>query len=134
MNSDDFAAAYAWLHPEQQRWVSPERFRACYATLSRFSPAAKLLRAVRAERALAEMCARVQERVAFGKPIAEQGVVQEWIADSRIEIDQARLLTRHAAWLLDEAGTKGEPTEISAIKVVAPTLSLIHISGPPRPY
>ena len=76
-----------------------------------------------AERALAEMCARVQERVAFGKPIAEQGVVQEWIADSRIEIDQARLLTRHAAWLLDEAGTKGARNEISAIKVVAPTMA-----------
>ena len=76
-----------------------------------------------AERALAEMCARVQERVAFGKPIAEQGGVQEWIADSRIEIDQARLLTRHAAWLLDEAGTKGARNEISAIKVVAPTMA-----------
>jgi acyl-CoA dehydrogenase len=76
-----------------------------------------------AERALALMCARVQQRVAFGKPIAEQGVVQEWIADSRIEIDQARLLTRHAAWLLDEAGTKGARNEISAIKVVAPNVA-----------
>jgi acyl-CoA dehydrogenase len=76
-----------------------------------------------AERSLALMCARVQQRVAFGKPIAEQGVVQEWIADSRIEIDQARLLTRHAAWLLDEAGTKGARNEISAIKVVAPNVA-----------
>jgi acyl-CoA dehydrogenase len=76
-----------------------------------------------AERALAEMCTRVQHRVAFGKPIAEQGVVQEWIADSRIEIDQARLLTRHAAWLLDEAGPKGARNEISAIKVVAPNMA-----------
>jgi len=76
-----------------------------------------------AERALAEMCQRVQDRVAFGKPIAEQGVVQEWIADSRIEIDQARLLTQHAAWMLDEGGPKGARNEISAIKVVAPNMA-----------
>jgi acyl-CoA dehydrogenase len=76
-----------------------------------------------AERALDAMCQRAHERVAFGKPLAEQGVVQEEIADSRIEIDQARLLTRHAAWLLDEAGGKGARNAISAIKVVAPSMA-----------
>jgi acyl-CoA dehydrogenase len=77
-----------------------------------------------AERALEAMCRRVQARVAFGKPLAEQGVIQEWIADSRIEIDQARLLTMHAAELMDTVGNKGARTEISAIKVVAPSMAL----------
>jgi acyl-CoA dehydrogenase len=77
-----------------------------------------------AERALELMCARVQSRVAFGKTLAEQGVIQEWIADSRIEIDQARLLTLHAAWLMDTVGNKGARTEVSAIKVVAPNVAL----------
>ncbi len=77
-----------------------------------------------AERALDLMCKRVKGRVAFGKPIADQGVVREWIADSRIEIEQARLLTLKAAWLMDTVGTKGAAIEISAIKVVAPNMAL----------
>lgn len=77
-----------------------------------------------AERALALMCERVQNRVAFGKLLAEQGVIREWIADSRIEIDQARLLTMYAAWLMDTVGNKGARNEISAIKVVAPNVAL----------
>ncbi|MCP4435027.1 MAG: acyl-CoA dehydrogenase [Actinomycetia bacterium] len=77
-----------------------------------------------AERALDLMCKRVKGRVAFGKPIADQGVVREWIADSRIEIEQARLRTLKAAWLMDTVGTKGAAIEISAIKVVAPNMAL----------
>jgi acyl-CoA dehydrogenase len=77
-----------------------------------------------AERALDLMCRRVTERVAFGRPIAEQGVVREWIADSRIEIEQARLLTLKAAHLMDTVGAKGAAIEISAIKVVAPNMAL----------
>ena len=76
-----------------------------------------------AERALEFMCRRVTERVAFGKPIADQGVVQDWIAQSRVEIDQVRLLTRYAAWKLDEGGSRLARDEISAIKVVAPTVA-----------
>ena len=63
------------------------------------------------------------QRVAFGKPLAEQGVIQTWIADSRIEIEQARLLTLKAAWLMDTVGNKGARTEIAAIKVVAPNVA-----------
>jgi acyl-CoA dehydrogenase len=77
-----------------------------------------------AERALELMCRRVRSRVAFGKTLAEQGVIQQWIADSRIEIDQARLLTMKAAWLMDTVGNKGARVEISAIKVVAPNMAL----------
>jgi len=77
-----------------------------------------------AERALEAMCRRVRSRVAFGKTLAEQGVIQEWIADSRIEIEQARLLTMKAAWLMDTVGNKGARVEISAIKVVAPNTAL----------
>jgi acyl-CoA dehydrogenase len=77
-----------------------------------------------AERALELMCRRVTNRVAFGKPLAQQGVIQEWIADSRIEIEQARLLTMKAAWLMDTVGNKGARIEISAIKVVAPNVAL----------
>ncbi|MDA8196612.1 MAG: acyl-CoA dehydrogenase family protein [Actinomycetota bacterium] len=77
-----------------------------------------------AERALALMCQRARQRVAFGKTLAEQGVVQTWIADSRIEIDQARLLTFYAAYLMDTVGNKGARTEISEIKVVAPNVAL----------
>ena len=77
-----------------------------------------------AERALELMCERVAGRVAFGKRLAEQGVIQEWIADSRIEIEQARLLTMKAAWLMDTVGNKGARVEISAIKVVAPNVAL----------
>jgi acyl-CoA dehydrogenase len=77
-----------------------------------------------AERALELMCRRVTERVAFGRPLADQGVVREWIADSRIEIEQARLLTLKAAQLMDTVGAKGAAVEVSAIKVVAPNTAL----------
>jgi len=76
-----------------------------------------------AERALSLMCARAQQRVAFGKPLADQGVVQDAIAESRMEIEQARLLTMKAAWLMDTVGAKGARIEISAIKVVAARLA-----------
>ena len=77
-----------------------------------------------AERALEAMCRRVQTRVAFGKTLAEQGVIQEWIADSRIEIEQARLLTMKTAWLMDTVGNKGARIEISAIKVAVPDIAI----------
>jgi acyl-CoA dehydrogenase len=77
-----------------------------------------------AERALELMCRRVVGRVAFGKALAEQGVIREWIADSRMDIDQARLLTLHAAHLMDTVGHQGAAIEISAIKVVAPNAAL----------
>ena len=77
-----------------------------------------------AERALEAMCARVLSRVSFGKPLAAQGVVGEWIADSRIEIDQARLLVMHAARTMDAAGNKAARGDIAAIKVVAPNMAL----------
>jgi acyl-CoA dehydrogenase len=77
-----------------------------------------------AERALELMCRRVRSRVAFGRPLAEQGVVREWIADSRVEIDQARLLTLRCAWLMDTVGNKAARSDISAIKVVAPNTAL----------
>ncbi|WP_249225009.1 acyl-CoA dehydrogenase family protein [Nocardioides alcanivorans] len=76
-----------------------------------------------AERALALMVTRAQERVAFGHPLAEQGVVRELIANSRIEIDQARLLVQKAAWLIDHHGARGARTEIAAIKVAAPQVA-----------
>jgi len=72
-----------------------------------------------AERALDLMCMRAQTRVAFKKPLADQGVVQERIAESRMEIEQARLLTMKAAWMMDTVGKKNARTEIAAIKVVA---------------
>jgi acyl-CoA dehydrogenase len=75
-----------------------------------------------AERAIDLMCRRAHERVAFGKPLAEQGVVQEWIADSRIEVEQARLLVLKTAWLMDTVGNKGARTEIAAIKVAVPNV------------
>ena len=77
-----------------------------------------------AERALELMCRRVTDRVAFGRPLAEQGVIREWIADSRMEIEQARLLTFKAAWLMDTVGNKGAAVEISSIKVVVPNMAL----------
>ena len=73
-----------------------------------------------AERALELMCERVESRVAFGRPLAEQGVIREWIAGSRIEIEQLRLLTFKAAWLMDTVGVRGAHTEIQAIKIAAP--------------
>ncbi|MGH9102875.1 MAG: acyl-CoA dehydrogenase family protein [Acidimicrobiales bacterium] len=77
-----------------------------------------------AERALEMMCRRVLERVAWGRPLAEQGVIQEWIADSRIEIDQARLLVLKAAWLMDTEGSRAARSEIAAIKVAVPSMAL----------
>lgn len=77
-----------------------------------------------AERALELMCRRVTTRVAFGRPLSDQGVIREWIADSRMEIEQARLLTLKAAWLMDTVGNKGAAMEISAIKVVVPNMAL----------
>ena len=77
-----------------------------------------------AERALAAMCARAKTRVAFGKPLAEQGVVTAAIADSRMEIEQARLLTLKAAYLMDTVGNKVARAEIAMIKVVAPNMAL----------
>ena len=77
-----------------------------------------------AERALQLMCERAAARVAFGKPLAEQGVVQQQIAESRMEIEQARLLTLKAAWMIDNVGARGARTEIAAIKVIAPRVAL----------
>jgi len=73
-----------------------------------------------AERALELMCRRALGRTAFGKPLAEQGVVQEWIAESRVRIEQCRLLVLKAAWLMDTVGNKGAHTEIQSIKIIVP--------------
>jgi acyl-CoA dehydrogenase len=75
-----------------------------------------------AERCLDLMIQRSQARVAFGRPLSEQGVVREWIADARIQIEQVRLLVLKTAWLIDNVGTKGARVEIAAIKVAAPNL------------
>jgi acyl-CoA dehydrogenase len=77
-----------------------------------------------AERALEAMCARAVARVTFGQPIAMRGNIQDWIAESRIEIEMARLLTLKAAWLMDTAGNRHARTEIAAIKVAAPNVAL----------
>ncbi len=77
-----------------------------------------------AERALEAMCRRAKQRVAFGKPLAEQGALRHAIADSRIEIEQARLLVLHAAARMDAAGAKAARSEIAQIKVVAPNMAL----------
>ena len=77
-----------------------------------------------AERALEAMCRRAVSRVTFGQPIATRGNVQDWIAESRIEIEMARLLTLKAAWLMDTVGNRHARTEIAAIKVAAPNIAL----------
>ena len=76
-----------------------------------------------AERALELLCTRVIERTAFGRPLAEQGVIQDWIAESRVRIEQARLLVLKTAWLMDTVGNKGAHTEIQAIKVATPAMA-----------
>ncbi len=76
-----------------------------------------------AERALELLCQRVTTRIAFGGPLAGQGVVQDWIAESRVRIEQARLLVLKTAWLMDTAGNKGAHTEIQAIKIVTPAMA-----------
>jgi acyl-CoA dehydrogenase len=77
-----------------------------------------------AERALEAMCARAVSRVTFGQPIAMRGNIQDWIAESRIEIEMARLLTLKAAWLMDTVGNRHARMEIAAIKVAAPNIAL----------
>ena len=73
-----------------------------------------------AERAIELMCRRAVGRTAFGKPLARQGVVQEWIADARVAVEQVRLLVLKTAWLMDTVGNKGAHTEIQAIKIATP--------------
>ncbi|HJE61213.1 MAG TPA: acyl-CoA dehydrogenase family protein [Nocardiopsis listeri] len=73
-----------------------------------------------AERALEITCRRVLDRVAFGRPLAEQGVVREWIAEARVQIEQLRLLVLKTAYLMDTVGNKGAHTEIQAIKIATP--------------
>ncbi|MGW0535470.1 acyl-CoA dehydrogenase family protein [Streptomyces sp. NPDC003032] len=73
-----------------------------------------------AERAIELMCERAVSRTAFGKPLAQQGVVQEWIADARVAVEQLRLLVLKTAWLMDTVGNRGAHTEIQAIKIATP--------------
>lgn len=77
-----------------------------------------------AERALEELCKRVQNRSTFNKLLSQQGVIQEWVAESRIEIEQARLLTLKAAYMMDTVGNKKARKEIAMIKVMAPAMAL----------
>ncbi|WP_257063327.1 acyl-CoA dehydrogenase [Priestia megaterium] len=77
-----------------------------------------------AERALEELCKRIQNRSTFNKLLSQQGVIQEWVAESRIEIEQARLLTLKAAYMMDTVGNKKARKEIAMIKVMAPAMTL----------
>ena len=76
-----------------------------------------------AERAFELMCRRANERAPFGKPLAKQGVIREWVAEARIRIEQARLLVLKTAWLMDTVGNKGAMTEIQAIKILVPSMA-----------
>jgi acyl-CoA dehydrogenase len=73
-----------------------------------------------AELAIELMCARAESRVAFGKPLARQGVIREWIAEARVAVEQLRLLVLKTAWLMDTVGNRGAHTEIQAIKIATP--------------
>ena len=73
-----------------------------------------------AERAIEMMCERAASRVAFGKPLAEQGVIRDWIAESRVRVEQLRLLVLKTAWLMDTVGNRGAHTEIQSIKIATP--------------
>ncbi len=95
-----------------QARLGPGRIHHCMRTLGA------------AERALELMCQRASARVTFGQPLAERANVQDWIAESRIEIEMARLLCMKAAWLMDTMGNKHARTEIAAIKVAAPNVAL----------
>jgi acyl-CoA dehydrogenase len=77
-----------------------------------------------AERALEALCVRALSRETFGVPVADRANIQDWIAESRIDIEKSRLLTLKAAWMMDEVGNKAARTEIAAIKVDAPTMAL----------
>jgi acyl-CoA dehydrogenase len=77
-----------------------------------------------AERALDLLCQRALQRTTFGKPVAENANIQDWIAESRIELEMARLLTMKAAWLMDTVGNRHARVEIAAIKVAAPQMAL----------
>ncbi|RBM01941.1 acyl-CoA dehydrogenase [Glutamicibacter soli] len=73
-----------------------------------------------AERAIEMMCARADSRTAFGKTLSEQGVIRDWIAESRVRVEQLRLMVLKTAWLMDTVGNKGAHTEIQTIKIATP--------------
>jgi acyl-CoA dehydrogenase len=77
-----------------------------------------------AERALEMLCRRALSRTTFGKPVAENSNIRDWIAEARIEIEMIRLLTLKTAWLMDTVGNKQARTEIAGIKIAAPTAAL----------
>jgi len=77
-----------------------------------------------AERAFDVMCRRAVERVAFGRALGEQGVIQEWVAEARIRIEEARLMVLKTAWLVDTQGAKAARIEVGAIKVAVPRMAV----------